>query len=184
MTDLGELLSRERDRLVGFLRQRGSGLLRYESLDDLVQGVHLRALQGGAAFEYRGPEEFRAWLFAVAKRHIADRHDHWMAQKRGAGRVLRLTLGGSDPGAVPQPAAGATGPGTFASRREMLTVITRAIDALPPRDRELVRWASEGLSIAEQAEHLGIEPGAAQRAGHRAFDRLRKTLRLLQARRE
>ena len=105
MSDLGELLGSHRAMLERFLREHGAGLLRYESVDDLVQGVHLRALQGGAAFEYRSAPEFRAWLFAVARRHIADRHDHWLAQKRGAGRVLRYTLSGEgSSGAVPLPA--------------------------------------------------------------------------------
>ena len=60
----------------------------------------------------------------------------------------------------------------------MLELATRALSLLPERDRSLVRWASEGVDLTEQAERLGLGYAAVQRAAHRAVERLRGTLEL------
>jgi DNA-directed RNA polymerase specialized sigma24 family protein len=88
---LPERLIEHRDTLAQFLRREGAGLLRYESVADLVQGVHLHAIEAAARFEYRGEAELVAWLKQVARQHIADRHRYWQAQKRSAGKLLRIT---------------------------------------------------------------------------------------------
>ena len=175
---LADLLVRYRRQLVRHLERAGGGLLAYESAEDLAQGVHLRALDDGS-FEYRSDEAFVAWLYTVAGRHVADRNDYWKALKRGSGRVLRLTMSGTGSWAGFGPVATATGPSTFASRRELLVIVAKAMSALPERDRRLVRWASEGLSVGEQAERLELTYAAAQRAGLRAQDRLRKAVELV-----
>ncbi len=179
---LADLLVRHRAALQEFLRREASGLLRYESVEDLAQGVHVRALQETGSFEYRSEKQFFAWLFAVARHHIADRHDYWSALKRGAGRVLRYTLGGSSAeqnSAVLLPAGVEPGPQTFATRRELVAQTARALAALPPRDRDLVRWQSEGIDVDERAARLGLSYAAAQRASLRAVERFKKTFRLL-----
>jgi DNA-directed RNA polymerase specialized sigma24 family protein len=80
---------------------------------------------------------------------------------------------------VPEPAATATGPTTFASRREQLVLATKALDLLLPRDRDLVKWSGEGLSTEEQARRLDLSAEAAGRARRRALDRFRKAFRLV-----
>jgi len=175
---LDDLLVAHRLRLVGFLRERARGLLAWESLDDLVQGVHLRAIEGQSGFEYRSEPEFVGWLFTLAQRHVADRHDYWTALKRRSGSVLRFTLS-QGVGGTPLPAGSTAGPGTFASRRELLELATRSLAALPERDRRLVEWMSEQVPLEDQAARLGISYAAVQRAGVRAQERFRKTFELV-----
>lgn len=183
MTTQDEMASRlaENDaRLRRLLARQGRGLLRYEALDDLCQGVRMRVL-AGAASAPREPEGFRRWLDRVARNHVAERAGYWSAMRRDCARALRLTAreqptaGG---GAVAVPASSSPGPRTFADRRELLRVAARALAALPPRDRQLVQWSTEEVPLAEQAARLGLSSGAAQRAAHRARERLRKTYAL------
>ncbi len=179
---LTELLARYDDELIRFVRRAGSGLLRYESEEDLRQGVHQRAIEAAAAFECRGDAEFLAWLRALARAHVVDRHHYWTALKRQRGPLLRLTWnGGADRGstAAGVPAADGGGPFTRASMREQMTLAVKVLGALPPRDRQLVRWASQGVALAEQADRLGVSYDAAQRAGRRAIERYRKTFLLV-----
>lgn len=174
------------DALRSYLLRQGTGLLRFEDVDDLVQGVVERALVAADDFEDRGDEAFVGWLYTLARRHVATRHTHWQTLRRGAGKVLRLTLTGASQtnvtagvGAAVAPAAEGPGPRTFAEGREQLVLAVQALDTLPERDRQFVRWMSEGMSVSEQAEIAGLEYGAAQRAAHRALDRYRRAFRVL-----
>lgn len=169
--------------LRSLLAGQARGLLRFEPLDDLVQGTHARALAEAGRFAYRGDAEFRAWLATLARRHIGDRHDHYRACKRRATRVLRITLADGHRTAAGatrgvSPLSGKAGPATVAERRELVVLAIQALGALMPRDRDLVRWTSEGISIEEQAQRLGISYEAAQRAVLRAQERLRATFEL------
>lgn len=177
---IDELLVVRAVELRAFVLRHGSGLLRHETADDLVQGVRQRALQ--ARVEVRSEAESMAWLLAVARHFLADRVDYWAARRRGSARLVRLTSGGADPDAMPLPATASHGPLTVAMRREMLTLALRALAALPERDGRLVRWASEGVPLAEQAQRLALSYEATQRAAHRALDRFRKTYALAERR--
>jgi len=176
------LLERHRDDLVRFAERHGGLALRHESGEDLVQGILLRALAAAGGLEIRSEKEFLGWLYAVARAHLADRRDHWTAQKRGPANLLRLTADGagtSDPRAVAAPAAQQKGPSTAASEAEQVALALRALSLLSPRDRDLVRWESEGATIDECAQRLGVSYDAAQRAHHRAVQRFRKTFQAL-----
>lgn len=51
------------------------------------------------------------------------------------------------------------------------------LDALPPRQREIIRLrVVVGLSAQETADRLGMAPAAVRMAQHRALARLRDTL--------
>lgn len=186
---LESLLVRDRPKLLEFVaRQAGAPLLRFESAEDLVQGVHHEALRGADRFEWRGEEEFTGWLRLVAKRYLAGRRDYWFAMKRNGGALLRLSWvaedgnrnaspggGGSDR----RPADTRTGPLTFAFRREQIVLATRAAAMLMPRDRDIVNWCVEGVELDEQAARLGISRKAAEHARDAALERLRKVFRLV-----
>ena len=179
---LAELLIQQRDSLLRFVQREGAGLLKFESSEDLVQGIHHRALLTEGQFQYRSEGDFAGWIFTLARAYIADRHEHWSALKRGRGKLLRLTWSGGDsrdPGVAPTPAGSLTGPLTWADRREQLRLAVKVLGALPPRDQQLVRWMSQGLSLEEQAGRLGISREAAQRAAHRSVERYRKAFQLL-----
>lgn len=184
--DLERLLLARRGLLLGFVAKHGGLVLRYETAEDLVQGIHLRALRKAGGLVHRSDEETLSWLFTLARRFLADRRDHWKALRRGPGRLLRLTDDASataDPRAVSAPPRRATGPSTYASRREQHDLAVKALALLLPRDRALVRGHAEGLSVGEQAARHGISPAAAQRARLRALDRFRKAFTVLSRRR-
>lgn len=179
---LASLLVAWRGDLVAFTQRNAAGLLRFESVEDLVQGMHVRALERGAAFEFRGEKEFLGWMHALARTYLVDRRAHWAALKRGSSRLLRLTAdaaGTADPRAVGEPAATGTGASTSASRREQLAIAVKALSVLLPRDRDLVQWHADGVPLAEQAQRLGISHEAASRASLRAKERFRAAFRLL-----
>ena len=171
---LADLLVAHREDLVAYVGRHAGRLLRYEVVDDLVQGIHVRAIEHGADFDYRGREPFLAWLHVVARSHLADRHSYWTALRRRPSRLVRL---GTATGAA-EPAATSTGPSTFASRREQIEIAVRALALLLPRDRDLVRWTSDSVSPDDQAERLGVSRDAADRARGRALVRFRKAYEL------
>jgi RNA polymerase sigma factor (sigma-70 family) len=182
-SDLADLLAAHRDALRRFVEREGSGLLGRETVEDLVQGIHLQAIRVARRFEYRGEAEFLAWLRKVARQHIADRARYWRAMRRDAGNLLRVTaaLSRSDGGRsrAVEIAATGTGPRTSAERRELIELATRALPALFPRDRDLVAWIAEDLPIEEMARRLGVSYGAAKQARRRAIERFRTVLKAL-----
>ena len=156
--------------------------MRFETVDDLVQGIHQEALRSARRFESRSENEFLAWMYTIARRWIAARRVHWFALKRNCGKVFRLTWSGPGAGQSSyrlDPADTATGPSTFAFRRERLVVATKALALLLPRDQDIVRWTTGGMSAQEQAARLGLSHDAALRAQHRALERLRKAYRVV-----
>jgi RNA polymerase sigma factor (sigma-70 family) len=179
--ELASLLVAWRADLLAFVERHAGGLLRFETAEDLVQGIHVRALDRGRDFRYEGEKPFLAWMHTLARGYIVDRRAHWGAMKRGTSRLLRLTAspGTSDPRAAAEPAGTASGASTIASRREQIALAAKALDVLLPRDRDLVRWHADGVAIADQAERLGTTYEAAQRAGHRAVERFRRAYDLL-----
>lgn len=183
LPELADLLTEHRAQLLQWLERNASGLLRLETAEDLAQGVHLRALERAHHFHYQGSAEFLGWLLAVAKQHVADRHQHWQAAKRAAGALLRITSGGgtaTGAGRGVAPAAASRGPATRAEEGEELKRALAALELLPPRDRELVRGFSEGVDVDVQARSLGIGNEAAQKARARAVVRFQRAFALLQ----
>src|SRR5687768_4823928 len=180
-SSLAEMLQGHRPQLLAWAqREAGVALLRFESADDLVQGVHQEALRSAERLEWRGEEAFMAWLYQIARRHLNNRRDHWFAIKRNGANILRLTWTGPQGEAQRIPLADtATGPATFANRREQMTLATKALSLLLPRDREIVQWTAAGLSIEDQAARLGMSVEAAQRAKNRAIERLQKAFTIV-----
>jgi len=181
-TTLPALLVRHRGALEKLVAKEGQGLLRFESSDDLVQGACEHALRVESRFEYRGEAPFLAWLREVARQHLADRHRYWSTLKRGSARVLHLSwsgVRGTSGGKERHPSSTATGPSTFAVRREQLDLAVRALALLSERDRQLVRWMSEDVAIEEQARRLELSEDSTRRAGTRALERFRKTCQVI-----
>jgi RNA polymerase sigma factor (sigma-70 family) len=175
---LEELLLGHRADLEAFVARHAGRLLRYETDQDLVQGIHLRALERGTDFRYQGEKQFYAWIYALARGYLADRHAHWGALRRRPKALLRLTQAGGSQGA-PEPAGDDTGPETFADRREMLTLAVKALGLLPERDAQLVRWAADGISLEEIAGRLEMSYRGAQTASRRAQERFRKAFQVV-----
>ncbi|MEZ6016540.1 MAG: sigma factor [Planctomycetota bacterium] len=176
--DLDARILAQEGALRAYLTRRCGSLLRFEELDDLVQSVFVRALGRAGEPELESEPQLRAWLFTIAANLLEDRREHWRTLKRGAGRVVRLTLSERPRDGAAAPPALQSGPATKAARRELLVLTARALAALPEQDRHLVKWRSEGVPVEEQAVRLGLSYAAAQRAGLRAFERFRKVFEL------
>lgn len=182
--DLTALLEAHRARLSGFVRKEGKGVLRYESEDDLVQGIHVHALAVSDRFEYRSEGEFIAWLFTVARQHLVNRQRYWSAARRDGGNMLRVTSSGADSSASSGviPAGSRTGPGTIAGRREQLALATKVVALLSERDQLLIQWMTEDVALEEVGERLGMSYEAAKKARGRAMERFRATFELVRNR--
>lgn len=181
-----EQLEATRPKLYQLVARFGAQCLRYETADDLVQGICVRALEQAPSFEWRGEREFRAWITTIGRGYLSDRREHWRALRRGAHRILRISFGGTHSRESQQKSASGSvaapgpSPSSVAGNREALSLAAKVLAALPPRDRDLVRWMGEGIAITEQAVRMGVSYEAAQRAGRRALDRFRKTFVLFQ----
>jgi RNA polymerase sigma-70 factor (ECF subfamily) len=114
------------------------------------------------------PDEVRPWLFGVARRCLANaaRRTHRAGR---LGERLAESLAGV---AVPDPSA--IHEGRAEERR-----VREALGLLSPEDRELLTLiAWEGLTPAQAATVLGLNPGTARVRLHRARTRLRAALSL------
>ena len=129
--------------------------------DDLLQDAYYRLLRSTVDFE--DDAHRRNYLFRIATNLVRDRH-------RRPSREVALPDDESE-----RPLACDDGaPARFAVRRE----IGRALDALRPRDRDLLWLAyTLGLSHAEMARTLGVKTGSVKLLLFRARARLATRLR-------
>ncbi len=180
--DIPSLLLRHEGALWALVRREaGVALLRFETVEDLVQGARHEALRASGSFSWQGEAAFVGWLHQVARRHLSARRDYWFACKRHPGALLRLTLSGEHGRGLDRPelADSATGPATFAHRRELLVQATRAMALLLPRDRDIITWVLDGAGAPEIASRLSLGDDAAEKARTRALERLRKAFSLV-----
>ncbi len=174
---LDEALVRYQPQLTGYIRQqRGLRLARFETVEDLVQGVMCDALKQRERFVWRGPARFQSWLQTVARHHLINRAEYWTALRRDSRRLIRFIERESRPF---DPPASATSPSSLAARREQLVLVVQAIAKLRPRDRAVLEELSAGADIEGLAEALGISYQAAKQARLRALDRVHKLYTLL-----
>ncbi|MGE0143362.1 MAG: RNA polymerase sigma factor [Planctomycetota bacterium] len=146
-----ELLLRHLPALRAFLRLKaGPAILQHESSSDLAQSVCRDILEGADRFQFGGEPEFRKWLFTTAMRKIADRHEHWQAQKRRAAAVQ----GGLDEDL--SALAAIWSPSQQAMAREELEAVERSFSRLSPDKQEVILMHRlMGMSHAQIAAELG-----------------------------
>lgn len=90
----------------------------------------------------------RVWLFKVATHLARDR-------ARVAANRLRLLERNPSDAAGPSASAG---PDVALERAQEVAAVREALDALAPRDRELLLMREEGFSYREIAEAVGVAP--------------------------
>lgn len=154
--DFGELFDAHYGAVVAYARRRGAS---WDGAQDVAADVFV------VAWRRRGdmPDGFeRAWLLGVARRVQANR---WRAERRWRallGRVVATASSRGDDVAV----VADTDPGLAA-----------ALEALPPRDREVLRLVAwDGLTHAEAALVLECSESAVSSRVSRARTRLRRAL--------
>jgi RNA polymerase sigma factor (sigma-70 family) len=163
----GELIDRHRPRTVALARRLLGDPLEAE---DVVQEALLQAYLG--LEDLRAPERFGAWLCGIAANLAKMR---LRARGRGFASLEELAGGRRMPAGLleaPDP-----GPEQVAEAHELLRLVRRAVDALPPGQRDVVLMHYvDGLSCQEIAALLERSTGAVRVRLHRARRELRETL--------
>jgi RNA polymerase sigma-70 factor (ECF subfamily) len=132
--------------------------------EDLVQECWLRIHR--SRHTYRPGEPVRAWIFAIARHTRAD----------GYGRRRRIEsheLPVDELQRLPESGKGAPcGPDGFVAD------LSRTINTLPEGQREVILMLKvSGMSLEEVARATGSTIGAVKQKAHRAYQKLRETLR-------
>ncbi|MFY9345451.1 MAG: sigma-70 family RNA polymerase sigma factor [Planctomycetota bacterium] len=166
-----QLVARHLPALRAFVRLRmGAELRSREESGDIVQSVAREVLQHRDRFQHGGEQGFREWLFTTAHRKVANRLEHWRAEKRSVGREL--------PVEVPEQLAGLTAsPSRHASAREELAAVEAAFDLLSDEQREAVTMSRLlGLGHTEIAARMGKTEVAVRKVLSRALAKLATAL--------
>lgn len=149
-------------------------------VDDVLQETCLRAIRDCGNLEWKGRAAFHSWLNEIAKNSLIDLIRAGRRRKRGGdlvGRplswldVTELLRASSQVGEGERPSGNV-------HRQELIVAVQRAVEALPPREREAVRLVYiKQFSVGEAAESLNMTEGAIRAVLQRARNRLRKVFR-------
>ncbi|MCB9919928.1 MAG: sigma-70 family RNA polymerase sigma factor [Planctomycetes bacterium] len=155
------VFARNMNPLVAFIRARaGRDLMARESAVDLAQSVCREVIQDLDAFEYRGDEEFRAWLFQQATRKILDRARYHNREKRAVDREVAIPDEESAEALLACYAELCT-PSRYASARDDLARFEAAVQKLPDAQRDAVTMSRlMHLPYPVIAEQLGVTESA------------------------
>lgn len=149
-----------------FVRTFGSAA----TADDLLQQTFVKVHRARQTF--RAESKVRPWLFAIAARV---RLDEWRRRRRWAEDQGEDALAQADEIAQAEVQE-LQNPG---ERAEIAAAVTAALAALPESQRVVVHLHRfEGLTFAEIARALGSSEGAVKLRAFRAYEQLRKRLRL------
>ncbi len=174
---VADLYARFGDRLQVVVRMRlGSRLRTKVESCDIVQETLLAALPQLEKGDFPTSGALFHWLTRLAENRIRDLADHFGAQKRDAGRERPLEIrnpsGDSMFGPIADIATTGT-PSMYASHKEEIEALERAIDSLPDEQREaliLVRY--EGMSLAEAGAEMNRTADAMRMMVSRALVKL------------
>lgn len=146
-------------RIYGYVRAQ---LVHDADAEDVTATVFMNAYRAWPRYEPQAQTP-AAWLFRIARNAILDFH-------RGSGRRERLVrLVGREREEVPDPAAAA-------ERSLEHQRLLAAVEALPERQREVVRLRMAELSFLEIGTLIDSTDDAAKMLYHRALRALREML--------
>lgn len=174
----GESLDELMDQHRGYLRRVVDAhmeptLRRRIDPSDVVQETLLVASQRIDDYIQRRPASFRVWLRGTALERLVDARRRHLSLKRAAARDRNL----ADASSMAIAMAFLSGPSQKAIRRELIQQVQAALQQLSNDDRDLlVMRHAEGLSNAEVAELLEVDPKAASKRYGRALQRLAEQL--------
>ncbi len=128
--------------------------------EDVLQETFLRLYLHRAA--YRSQGHFRAWLYSIARNLLTD---YYRRARRPVDEPA--TTEAEDP----------IGPAEWAEAGDLAARIGRAVDRLPPLQREVLLLSRvAGLTSEEVADVIGSTPGAVRVALHRALKAIRTAI--------
>jgi RNA polymerase sigma-70 factor (ECF subfamily) len=143
---------------------------------DVVQDVLIHALGGITDFTYENEGDFVRWLSRIAENALRDNWERFHAEKRDIRKEIplgsgRRTTSGRLSG-VPGPVATTT-PSVILSKKEDLSKLEKAIDALKPEYKEVIVLTKiEGLGYQQIADRVGKSSEAVRKLVSRAMTAL------------
>ncbi len=151
--EIGALLGREIELLRRFVRRRtGKHLRSREGVSDLVQSTLREVIHDRKDLSFSNSAALQAHVYQVAARKLLSKGRFHSAAKRELGREERIESFDEDEPALTNSRSSPSG---VAARREELDRLRAAIDALEPRDRQiLVLRKLLGVSTNEIASEL------------------------------
>jgi RNA polymerase sigma-70 factor (ECF subfamily) len=176
-----DLLDRHRDRLLRMVAVRLDRRLAARlDASDVVQEALADAAGRLSDYLRERPLPFYPWLRRLAWDRLVELHRHHGRARRDVGREEPEGLQLPDESVAvlaERLAAHGTSPSGDLLRREVRDRVRAALDALEPRDREVLTLRYlEQLTTAETAAVLGIGEGAVKSRLMRAILRLRDQL--------
>jgi RNA polymerase sigma-70 factor, ECF subfamily len=180
----------DRSALASLLREQTEPLCRWieRRLDrrlqgrvspaDILQEVYLAAQQRLDHFGKLKDLPFGVWVRLLAGQRLVEVHRHYFeAMARDIRREVSLDIGSGSHVLAARLAGHFTTPSRAAIRNEAAQRLTRALDALDPVDREILRLRHfEELSNNDVARHLHLTKSATTKRYIRALTRLRSVL--------
>jgi RNA polymerase sigma-70 factor, ECF subfamily len=168
---LGALLVRLRGWVRGWAQgQLGQRLLARLDGSDIVQDVHLRALERFDQFRGDSVPQLRAWVAEILKNVVID----CFRRQRAGGRDPDLEVAGGD--LFRGLAADATTPSQGAMRNEQQARLSEALHRLPEKQQLVFSLRLyEGLPFEEVARRVGVTVGNARVLMVRATERLSRS---------
>lgn len=171
-----QLMRRVEPRIRAYLRRRVNTP---ELVDDLVQQTLLRVHVSRGCYDERWVGKQGAverWFLTTAKRTMLD---HFRSEYRRQTR-LDTVCNGNDTEGFGGAGAPVTPEEHLSAEEELAqlqTSVRLAVDALPPRSREVVRRHKlEGEPIPRIADELGVATVSLRVRAHRAYRKLAQAL--------
>lgn len=176
-----ELFERYRPRLLRIVRIKlGSSLRRWLEEEDIVQEALVIADQKIGDFELRSHAGLLQWLARIADNLIRQKREHFDAQKRAAGREVRLRHGSTETGGSVSIAASSLSPSQRALRAEFEALVDSYVEELdPPEYRDVILLRDYYQEEWEDVRRILDRPtvAAAQELHRRAHQRLMERMR-------
>jgi RNA polymerase sigma-70 factor (ECF subfamily) len=137
-----------------------------EQAEELYQEIWMRLIE--ARERYEPQAKFTTWLYTIAHNRLVD---HW--RKRG----LQLVSLDQEEAPAEPSAAPSSQPELVLQGKQSLARFARALQALPPAQREAFLLHEEsGLSVAEIARTTGADEEAAKSRLRYALSKLKEAL--------
>ncbi|HUN67914.1 MAG TPA: RNA polymerase sigma factor [Burkholderiales bacterium] len=135
--------------------------------EELYQEIWMRVIE--ARGRYEAQAKFTTWLYTIAHNRLVD---HW--RKRG---LALVSLDQEDSAAADPPAGAASDPLRRLEGREQLARFARALETLPPAQREAFLLHEEaGMGVAEIARATGSNEEAAKSRLRYALAKLKEAV--------